>query len=282
MTPSPVPPSSDPEAKRKAALQGFLDANLKNIEELNQKTREKSSAHQEEDRLFTGRGEAMLQEESALLEKKQEQTKEWLKKEVRQREDILRDKKRRVDAEQELKEEKEKSRAYEEKEQKYFKSMRELAAKKFHKQREKDEKDHALRDEIYQVERDAWQAKQKIDGEELRLKNDIEREGLQKRDAISREFRDLKKQLFAEEMNHRLRFQAMGPAGKPRLDELKRDMEKKRAELRGEEQHRHREREQETLKKKNAAESQTRKRKADIDREMYAKKAELEKQRAKL
>lgn len=270
------------QQKRKAELQRFHEENLKYVEEQKEKDLTQHEKHKEEQHGFEERGKTAVLKEERLMERQHEQTQKWREGEKEKKEEIMGDKRRKKAQAEALEEQRRKKHDYEDKQHKYFESMRAATAAKTVKERELYEKDQELKADILRMEHAARDAKYKADSDELREKNDIERESLRKRDAINREFRDLEQKLHAEEARQMAQFQSMGPAGKLRLDELAALMKKKRADLVNEEQLRRRQLEQETVKKKNETESRTRKKKADIDRGSYAKKAEIAKQREKL
>ncbi len=277
---SPKPPDED--QKRKDALQKFHDQNLKQVEELQKKSQRGTARRKEEQRGFEERGSAAIQEEATQLEDKKKRTRQWRADDARHKEEIERDKERRKEETRHLEEMKQQKREYEEKHHKFIESFRAHEAAKVQKERKKYERDQELKAESLRVQKAAFDAKQKADSDELRRKNVIESDGLRERDAINREFRDLEQKLFGEEARGKARLVAMGPQGKPQLDEFMTGMAKKRAELRNAEQLRQRQREQDTAKKKTEAEADTRRKKAEIDRDMWAKKAEIERERAEV
>ena len=273
---------TDDDKKKKASLEKFHEQNLKFVEEQKRKDLQRHQQRMEDLHGFDERGKAAIAEEAELMEEKKEQTREWRAGEKERKTEIIADKKRKKAQAAEIVEERKKKHDYEEKQHKYFESMRAATAEKTTKERKLYEKDQELKAEVLRIERVAREAKSQADSEELRSKNDIERESLRKRDAINREFRDLEQKLHSDEARQKAQFQGMGPAGKQRLDELATALTKKRADLQNDEQTKRRQLEQETVKKKNEAEAKTRKRKADIDRELYEKKADISRQREKL
>jgi hypothetical protein len=237
------------------------------MEEQKKKELRSRQAHQAEAGAFAEQGVAGVQAEERQLEKTKKDTAQWRTKEVQNKEEIVADKKKRADTAKAIEERKEKERVYTEKQHKFFESFRAAASKKAHEERENYEHGQDLKSELLRAESAAHQEKMRADSDELALKNDIEREGLRLRDQVSREFRELDAKLFREETVKKT------PTA---------TIEKKRAELRTEEQRRQQEVHQLTMKKKTDAEARTRKRKAEIDRAFEEKKAAIRREQEKL
>ncbi len=275
----PQPPQDPAEQKRKDALRKFHEDNLKSVELQEEKEKRSRSARRADQTGFEERGQQAVLEDDQGEAAKKERTKEWRAADKLQQEEIAKDKARRAEEARVLKERRDKDKAYAEKQHAFFESFREHASKKAREERESYEKDMELKHELLLLDKSVFEAKQKVDSEELRAKNDIDREGLRKRDIIIREYADLERKLFAEEARKKAQYAAMGPQGKALLDQLAKEMAKKRAEIHNEAGLAQRRREQEVVKKKTDVETKSRRRKAELDAEKWKRKAELEKKR---
>ncbi|NOS68051.1 MAG: hypothetical protein HOO67_06880, partial [Candidatus Peribacteraceae bacterium] len=265
------------DARKKKTLEEFHEKSLAGMEGQKKSDERRRSAHQEEESGFQKRGEGAIAEETKATDKKKKQDKAWRAGQVKQKEEIVADKKKRAADARYVKEKKQKDRDYEEKQRKFFESFRAAAAAKALQDRKKYQRDQELKAEMIRFENDAYQEKIKADAHDLQTKNDIEHESLRKRDEMTRQYRDLERKLYDEEARAGAQLQGLGPAGKPRLDELTKQMQKKRADLLTEERQHRQQLDQDTAKKKNETERFTQRHKADIDASVSAKKAAVAK-----
>lgn len=277
---TPVP--QDPDKKRQEQLKKFHEQSLAGAQEQKNKELRKRAEHRGEEHGGEEWAAQQVKADDAALAKRKEGVRAWRATEKQRKADIMKDKEERAETARKLKERKEKERVYTEKQHKFFESFRAAASKKAQGDRKKYERDQELKAELLRVETHARDMKWKADSDETRLKNDVEHDGLRKRDELTREYRQLEEKLFADETRQKTAFAAMGPAAKPRLDALAKEMEKKRGELRAEQQRRRALLDQDIAKKKTDVERQIRKRKAEIDAEVVAKKTAINAERKKL